>query len=1613
MSRNWGNRTLFVRKKRHRGISKVIMVLLTFLLAFGMLPSTLVYANDASDDEALAVVETSEDDATVLPGETNESMPADELPATGLFISDDDLSARATEESGTLSGFYEPDDLVIDDQPVPLSGGRGVSALADVFYNVSFTSNGSVWGIEVVAEGSPCNDHGAPPLGSVYWPTGAVSFRGWSTDADTFTEFDFSTAVNSDFSLYAFFSDKYLVKYKNCYDNVVWTEEYSSGQRVQTLDTVAPLIVITPPGENLRLDYWYVEADYDPSTPPPARFRFGDPCTKDMTLVPWYTNEWFVFFISEGTQVPYQLVDYGSNAVAPASPSRLGYTFSHWSKTAGGPAFDFAAPESKVTDNLTLYAVWTAQTVNYTIVYWIERPNFSTTPDPGNKDHYIFAYSETASGLAGSISNVTGVSTAARNSSTEMTYSTFQQANNAEIKGNGTTVVNVYSKRDTFTITFNLNNNASTTTMLLNGVTYYGDGAPYVLTVKYELDISDVWPAVPLATFNRTANYRFTNWSVPFTTLNSTSTGTEVWYTKRLVITENMLPRNPGTAGYTVTGNWDNNAVSKNVVYYIEALTGQAGTRVQFTVGGVTKDYIEYTPFTQNFFCASTYNLGAKTIAGVTYVGGNSNAANTTDYRFYYDRNVYTLGFNTMGGSAIAAVPNVKYEQGLAALKPSDPTRVTDGITYTFKGWYLEAEYHTEFDFTAATMPAANLTLFARWQSNEYTINFYTGLTRDDPHPETATVSHNGYLVPTDTPYQIGDVVVGKGTFDGWYFYIGDTAYLTRFSHETPITEDMHLHAVWKINGYTVRYVIAPGTGDAPVDTDNYYIGRETRVATEDGFLPPAGQVFIGWMESNTNEFHYPGSLVSLFGDAVFVAQYGDAPDYVEVIYHSNYPGTAKPNETITWNVLKNSTITLAASSLFSYPGTSITAWTFGDVEGYAYDPGPVGTFDVAENTVHFYARWVPIYYTVTYQPGTTDTVTNMPVDTDTHLMNSSVTVKPETPVRQGYTFTGWLASFDSAVYAAGAVFNMPGENAVLTAQWSQDQYTVIYAPGTQGTWSVASETKTGLVYGDPTPPFGHDVAIDRNPGYVFDAWTPRVDDMVTGSVTYTALWRIDINQTYLITYRAGGGGRVAPGSEAHQLLYTGANSGSSAEADFGYRFINWTDMEGEEVAVTATYVPTIHADATFRANFEIDERQTYTIKYEAGSGGSVSLGSETWQVLYDGEHFGSTASAAAGYYFVNWTGADGAEVATTAGFVPTAHAAATYRANFAANTDTPYTVQHINAATEAILATDNLAGTTGTTVTALPRTNIVGYSYDPTDTREVASGSIAGDGSLVLKLYYKAIPYEVAYDPANGMARIVGETQFANDVFGIITAIPTRTGYVFGGWLYNGALYFAGDMFTMPANNVLFVAQWTPRDDIIVTFDAQGGTAADPATKTVTFNAAYGELATTSRTGYTFQGWYTAATGGSLVTAATIVTTAEDHTLYAQWTPRNIVVTFDSQGGTAAVPATKTVLYSLPYGQLATTSREGYVFVGWFTEANGGTQVTDTTIVATDTDHTLYAQWQKVTVIKPDPTPTVNKLPKTGDSLVMYLLPIGLALIGSWLVYQDLVRRKKEQTIC
>ncbi|MBR4522697.1 MAG: InlB B-repeat-containing protein, partial [Kiritimatiellae bacterium] len=194
--------------------------------------------------------------------------------------------------------------------------------------------------------------------------------------------------------------------------------------------------------------------------------------------------------------------------------------------------------------------------------------------------------------------------------------------------------------------------------------------------------------------------------------------------------------------------------------------------------------------------------------------------------------------------------------------------------------------------------------------------------------------------------------------------------------------------------------------------------------------------------------------------------------------------------------------------------------------------------------------------------------------------------------------------------------------------------------------------------------------------------------------------------------------------------------------------------------------------------------------------------------------------------------------------------------------------------------------------------------------------------------------------------------------------ALPTRTGYTFTGFydaVSGGNKYYtatgasAKNWDKDTTSGTTLYAQWSA-NTYTVTFDANGGSV-DPASKLVTYNATYGDLPTPARTGYTFNGWYTEATGGSQRTSSTTVQITTDITLYARWTANTYTVIFDAQGGNVS-PASATVTYNSTYGTLPTPTRTGYTFKGWYTATTGGSKITATTTVAITNSQTLYAHW-------------------------------------------------------
>ena len=380
----------------------------------------------------------------------------------------------------------------------------------------------------------------------------------------------------------------------------------------------------------------------------------------------------------------------------------------------------------------------------------------------------------------------------------------------------------------------------------------------------------------------------------------------------------------------------------------------------------------------------------------------------------------------------------------------------------------------------------------------------------------------------------------------------------------------------------------------------------------------------------------------------------------------------------------------------------------------------------------------------------------------------------------------------------------------------------------------------------------------------------------------------------------------------------------------------------------------TLYVDGTVQGNITGAGKIYYKLNYDLDGGG--------WKNGYKPEDYYLSGTEfelpreenlnKAGYKFLGWKDKNTDEVV---GKIPTS---ATGIKNVAAQWAKKYTVTFD--ANGGTVTPDTMTLTHGDVYGKLPTPTRDGYTFagwftDPNGGAKVEQGDVV-TASHTLYAHWTANKYTVTFDANGGTVGTTTKTVTYGNPYGELPT-PTREGYTFAGWFTekDGGTQVTKETVVTTADKHTLYAQWTA-NTYTVKFDANDGTVT-PAEKTVTYGNPYGELPTPTREGYTFAGWFTEKDGGTQVTKETVVTTADKHTLYAQWTANTYTVKFDANDGTVT-PAEKTVTYGNPYGELPTPTREGYTFAGWFTEKDGGTQVTKETVVKTVADHTLYAHW-------------------------------------------------------
>lgn len=213
----------------------------------------------------------------------------------------------------------------------------------------------------------------------------------------------------------------------------------------------------------------------------------------------------------------------------------------------------------------------------------------------------------------------------------------------------------------------------------------------------------------------------------------------------------------------------------------------------------------------------------------------------------------------------------------------------------------------------------------------------------------------------------------------------------------------------------------------------------------------------------------------------------------------------------------------------------------------------------------------------------------------------------------------------------------------------------------------------------------------------------------------------------------------------------------------------------------------------------------------------------------------------------------------------------------------------------------------------------------------------------------------------------------------------PSRTGYIFSGWLCGGTPY---ELSSAVTEDITLSAAWTPIT-YTVRFSANGGTGSMADMTPLQYGKSYKLPACSfAREGYTFAGWGKSSSASAAAYADTesisklSASQGDTVTLYAVWYGKQVNVTVDlnyetenkTTARTSVVGYNYNYVYDAASGKrfssLPSPSREGYIFDGWFTAADGGSKI-ETSYAFTHEDAvsgvTMYAHWTEAITVSFD----------------------------------------------
>ena len=558
---------------------------------------------------------------------------------------------------------------------------------------------------------------------------------------------------------------------------------------------------------------------------------------------------WVSFNSDGGSIVDSQFVLHGDNLVLDKSttPTKPGYSFDGWynglTKVENG---------ATVTSPMTLTAHWKAAKVSYTVIHWWEN---------ADNDEYSFHESQELQGLTGATTTaaaksytIKGKNIHGKDTSDKVfTATTIEQKT---IKGDGSTIVNVYYKRKTYTMHFKKRQYSRTDLS--------------TITKKWGQSISKKeWPA-----YNGNGNWQISD--------------------SRYLAYTSTMPMNDSTL-WSTSGYYTHKAY-----YYVRNIED---TNYELHHTDVIKSSSDYLTIGKEDCYA---------ITGFTYSHGNPGVdGEYNNSKFYYTRNSYSLRFINNGKQDKTV--SKKYEQSISNenYTPARPSSLPD--YYEFDGWYDNELCEGEkYVFNGKTMPAQNITLYAKWTAKKISLTYNLNNPEGTVDKGTKKVAA-GTIASTVLPS--ASAIEGY-SFAGWYV-ADENGHMTNvaFNANDAILKDTNVIGKWLYNGELKVKYVADGV-EAPKDNNVYAGGAKATVANG---VTKEGKKFLGWqLDGNV---YQPGQNFEVNKDLAddnvitLTAVFGDSETSAILTYH---PGNGN-GEDQSDAILNNKEVTLENTSDLSY----------------------------------------------------------------------------------------------------------------------------------------------------------------------------------------------------------------------------------------------------------------------------------------------------------------------------------------------------------------------------------------------------------------------------------------------------------------------------------------------------------------------------------------------------------------------------------------------------------------------------------------------------------------------------------------------------------------------